>query len=210
MPLKAELQPHRTMSKLWAFKLLIGLQVLQSVIYQILTALDPSPLVPSAYLSPVDIGIGIPMMIVNIEMVFFAMFYYYAYTVGPYKLQSGETRALGPLRASLQMLNQGELMAGTLFVLTIKRHARVAAARIGDGHVREPKPEEGSWWMFWQKTKSHRRSAVPKAQGVSDEARRKDSVDSAWSVPIALGEVSGAAEDGRTQRHSQSVIGVAR
>lgn len=31
MPLKEELTPHRTMPKLWAFKLLIGLQVLQSV-----------------------------------------------------------------------------------------------------------------------------------------------------------------------------------
>lgn len=181
------------------------------IVYQVLTTLEPSPLVPTAHLSPVDIGIGIPMMMVNIEMVFFAMFYHYAYTVGPYKSQPERPRVMGPIRAALQMLNQGELMAGTLFVFTMKKHASEAAVRTGDAHVREPEPEDAPWWKFWHKSSKAEDMDTPLVRdGALEEARRKDSVDSAWSVPIALSDLAQEQQSGHLQSHRPSVIGVAR
>jgi len=151
------------------------------------------------------------MMMVNIEMVFFAIFYHYAYTVGPYKSHPERHRVMGPARATLQMLNQGELMAGTLFVFTIKKHASEAATRIGDAHVREPEPQSAPWWKFWHKSGKGEDMGMPLVRdGPLDEARRKNSVESAWSVPIALNDLEEEQQANHLQRHRPSVIGVAR
>ncbi|KAI0149387.1 organic solute transporter Ostalpha-domain-containing protein [Pestalotiopsis sp. NC0098] len=86
--LKEELRPHRALSKLFAFKALIGLQFLQGIIYMILTRINPSPLEPTATLSYTDMEVGIPLLLVSLELVIFSVFFHFAYSVTPYRLTS--------------------------------------------------------------------------------------------------------------------------
>lgn len=108
--LKKELAPHRALQKLLAFKMLIGLQFLQQVrspdniarvhrhvhgtdkdlqiVYMILQRVNPSPLQPTAKLSYTDVQIGIPLLIVMLELVIFSVFFHFAYSITPYVLSS--------------------------------------------------------------------------------------------------------------------------
>ncbi|KAH7027838.1 organic solute transporter Ostalpha-domain-containing protein [Microdochium trichocladiopsis] len=89
MMLKRELKPHKGQLKLWAFKALILLQIIQEILFLILTHVDPSPLEPSATLSYVDIEQGLPLLMILLEMVIFALFYHYAYSSSPYMIGKG-------------------------------------------------------------------------------------------------------------------------
>ncbi|KAH9906220.1 hypothetical protein F4778DRAFT_778614 [Xylariomycetidae sp. FL2044] len=55
VPLRRELREHRALSKFWAFKLLIFLQVAQGLAFSILDGIKPLSLADSEYLSSVDI-----------------------------------------------------------------------------------------------------------------------------------------------------------
>ncbi|KAI1849666.1 hypothetical protein JX266_004615 [Neoarthrinium moseri] len=86
--LKVELRPHRAMPKFLAFKLLIGLQFLQQIVYTILRRVSPSPLEPNATLSYTDLEIGIPLLLTSCELVIFSVFFHFAYSVTPYRVNS--------------------------------------------------------------------------------------------------------------------------
>ncbi|KAH7032887.1 organic solute transporter Ostalpha-domain-containing protein [Microdochium trichocladiopsis] len=86
--LRSELWPHRAMFKMLSFKLILGLYIILEVIYMFLDAVRPSPLEPTALLSAADIEVGVPLMATSCELVLFAVFFCWAYSVTPYRIPS--------------------------------------------------------------------------------------------------------------------------
>lgn len=99
------IKKHKAMVKLMAFKSIVGLVFLEKVCFtsfptqgtrrgltvnQILfTILDSTDtLNPSATMSYADVHIGLPTMIICIQMVPFAFFFHYAYSTKPYHILS--------------------------------------------------------------------------------------------------------------------------
>ncbi|PSR78877.1 organic solute transporter Ostalpha-domain-containing protein [Coniella lustricola] len=86
--LKPSLAGHKPLAKLLAFKLLIGLNFLLTIIFTVLNGLSDSPLAPTQQLSYSDVTVGIPMLVNCLLMVPFSLFFHYAYDVTPYYLSS--------------------------------------------------------------------------------------------------------------------------
>ncbi|KAI0446481.1 organic solute transporter Ostalpha-domain-containing protein [Xylaria telfairii] len=93
LPVRAELKKHRAMTKLWAFKALIFLQVSQDFVFSIVNSNAPRSLTESKTVSQVDFITGIPSLVVEVELVIFAMFFHYAYSVSMYQLSDEQKRA---------------------------------------------------------------------------------------------------------------------
>lgn len=108
--LKGHLKHHKPLAKLLAFKLLVALTFVQSVstfkvayhspdtnssqiLFWILRS--TKVLSPNAKFTWSDVNMGIPTMIVCIEMVAFAVFYWYAYDFRPYLLSTSRPLASG-------------------------------------------------------------------------------------------------------------------
>ncbi|KAH9902355.1 organic solute transporter Ostalpha-domain-containing protein [Xylariomycetidae sp. FL2044] len=141
LTLRSELKPHRAMTKLLAFKLLIGLSVLLEIIYRILHAVEPSPLDPTPYLSYVDIETGIPLMITAMELVFFSIFFHYAYSVAPYRLPPNYPeveRKIGKGQLWWKFFSLGELLRAFAFTFRIRDEAIKAEVEINSGARRFP------------------------------------------------------------------------
>ncbi|KAI0467175.1 organic solute transporter Ostalpha-domain-containing protein [Xylaria cf. heliscus] len=93
LPIRAEVKKHRAMSKLWGFKALIFLQVVQDFIFSIIDSKAPSSITDSKTISQADFITGIPSLIVEIELVIFALFFHYAYSVSMYQLSDEQKLA---------------------------------------------------------------------------------------------------------------------
>ncbi|KAJ5636861.1 uncharacterized protein N7484_010174 [Penicillium longicatenatum] len=85
--LKSHLASHKPLSKLLAFKLIVGLTFLERIIFTILRSTNV--LKSTSTLSYADVNIGIPNLVICLHMVPFSIFFHYAYNVGPYKLTNG-------------------------------------------------------------------------------------------------------------------------
>lgn len=131
MKLREELKAHRCLLKLLAFKLLIGLQFILQIVYWILSDINPSPLDPTETMNYTDMRVGVPSLVVMLELVGFSILFHFAYPVTPYDLSSdGAAREDahyqgGPLgiKALIQMLNPSEFMISTKFMFTMKKKA---------------------------------------------------------------------------------------
>ncbi|KAI0410006.1 organic solute transporter Ostalpha-domain-containing protein [Xylaria palmicola] len=95
LPVQAEVRRHRAMTKLWAFKALIFLQVTQDFVFSIVNSNAPRSITESKTVSQIDFLTGIPSLIVEIELVVFALFFHYAYSVSVYQLSDEQKRAGG-------------------------------------------------------------------------------------------------------------------
>ncbi|KAJ2975465.1 hypothetical protein NUW58_g8348 [Xylaria curta] len=93
LPVRAEVKKHRAMTKLWAFKALIFLQVAQDFIFSIVNSNAPRSITESKTVSRIDFLTGIPSLVVEIELVVFALFFHYAYSVSMYQLSDEQKRA---------------------------------------------------------------------------------------------------------------------
>ncbi|KAI8629665.1 organic solute transporter Ostalpha-domain-containing protein [Xylariaceae sp. FL1651] len=93
LPLRAELKQHRAITKLWAFKALIFLQVVQDLAFSVLDSVAPDSVTNSEVLSEVDFLVGLPSLLVEAELVLFALFFHYAYSVSLYELSDEQQRA---------------------------------------------------------------------------------------------------------------------
>ncbi|KAI0123767.1 organic solute transporter Ostalpha-domain-containing protein [Xylariales sp. AK1849] len=165
--LKVELRPFKAIQKLLAFKLLIGLQFIQGIVYMILQRVNPSPLEPTATLSYTDMQIGIPLLLVSCELGLFSVFFHLAYSVTPYRLTSYSHKLLshtadgnqavnaasyqgGPLciRAWLAVLNPKDFFAAIIFSFNIKNAALTAGNDSASSRPLNPYPyrstQEGS------------------------------------------------------------------
>ncbi|KAJ5168555.1 uncharacterized protein N7482_004149 [Penicillium canariense] len=89
--LKSHMQEHKPLTKFLAFKMVIGLVFLEKLIFLILHSTNA--LKESSTLSYADVYIGIPTMIICIQMVPFAFFFHYAYTTTPYRVSNSRARS---------------------------------------------------------------------------------------------------------------------
>ncbi|KAF3389174.1 Transmembrane protein 184C [Penicillium rolfsii] len=85
--LKSHITEHKPLTKLFAFKMVIGLVFLEKIIFMILHSTDA--LKETSTLTYADVYIGLPTMIICIQMVPFAFFFLYAYSTKPYRVNSG-------------------------------------------------------------------------------------------------------------------------
>ncbi|PYH40715.1 OSTA/TMEM184 family protein [Aspergillus saccharolyticus JOP 1030-1] len=92
---KSQLKSHQPLAKLLAFKLIVGLSFLERIIFFALRATDV--LKPDDQLTYADVNIGIPTMVICLQMVPFALFFHYAYSVRPYIIR----RTLPAMEASV-------------------------------------------------------------------------------------------------------------
>lgn len=90
--LKAELYGHKPLCKLFAFKLMVGINFLMGIVFWVLNDLKSSPLTPNSQMNEADMIVGIPAMVNCLVMVPFSLFFHYAYDVGPYII---DRRGLG-------------------------------------------------------------------------------------------------------------------
>ncbi|KAF5018607.1 hypothetical protein F66182_9399 [Fusarium sp. NRRL 66182] len=152
MLLKVDLAKHRPLAKLTAFKLVVGLTLLQEVVFMILTTQDV--LGESRTLTYADVHIGIPNLLICIELIPFSLFFVWAYPWSVYKDGDGRgnfskldqavkpTNAYqgGPfgIRAWLAMLNPSDNLRAIAFVVSQSsrpRRSRVAVGSYGSQEV---------------------------------------------------------------------------
>lgn len=80
---------RKPMTKLLALKLLVFLDVMQTLIFNIL--LTTNTIKPTSVLSLPDLVIGVPGLMVCIECFLFSSLFFWAYTAAPYKVKEFET-----------------------------------------------------------------------------------------------------------------------
>jgi hypothetical protein len=106
--LKSHMTEHKPLTKLLAFKMVVGLVFLEKVrqillntfrwirfdmlqiIFMILRSTDA--LKETSKLTYADVYIGLPTMLICIQMVPFAFFFLYAYSTKPYRVNGGSPR----------------------------------------------------------------------------------------------------------------------
>ena len=139
--LKPRIAQHKTLAKLLALKLIVGLTFLEEVSHHselrifLSYLLNPNPQIifwilkdahilgPTATLTYADVTIGIPTLMICIQNVPLAIFFHYAYPYTPYILptvrispeQPRYTGGFCGLRAWIAIFNSGEFFRGLLF-----------------------------------------------------------------------------------------------
>ncbi|OHW93123.1 DUF300 domain-containing protein [Colletotrichum incanum] len=139
MQLKSELAHHQPIAKFLSFKLVVSLTFIENIIFWILR--DTGALNPTLTLTDADLRIGVPSMLICIEMLPLAAFFHYAYTYRPYVIGSGRARrplagdleayepqtySGGPagLWALVEMWNPMEIVEAIVFGLQMKAEER--------------------------------------------------------------------------------------
>jgi hypothetical protein len=127
--LKSHLQAHKPLSKLLAFKLIVGLAFAEKIIFTILHS--TSTLHPASTLSQADTDIGIPHLVICIQMVPFALFFPYAYSVTPYV---GLAPYESSTKAWLGLVNPMKILRamGIALGMAARRRGRARASKRGD------------------------------------------------------------------------------
>ncbi|KAL2832788.1 transmembrane protein [Aspergillus pseudoustus] len=90
MNMKEHMKAHHPMTKLLAFKLAVGLVILEKILFLILEGVGV--LHASNTLTYVDIMMGLPELIICVQMVPLSFLLLYAYRTKPYELLPGEDR----------------------------------------------------------------------------------------------------------------------
>ncbi|KAK1709502.1 organic solute transporter Ostalpha-domain-containing protein [Colletotrichum lupini] len=139
MQLRKNLSHHQPLAKFFAFKLVVTLTFLENIIFWILK--DTGALNPTSTLTDADLRIGIPSMLVCIEMLPLAAFFHYAYSHRPYVIGGGNTRrplagdleayepqtysgGPGGVWALVEMWNPMEIVEAIVFGLKMKAEER--------------------------------------------------------------------------------------
>ncbi|KAI0007276.1 organic solute transporter Ostalpha-domain-containing protein [Xylariaceae sp. FL0662B] len=129
LPLRREFRGHRLASKLWAFKLLVFLQVVQTFAFSLVSSKNGSALTAAGTLSRIDALIGLPLLLVSCELTLFAVFFHYAYGTALYRLtdeqqQAGMTYARPGWKIWVEMLKVNDLLAAMKFMFVIEQEVR--------------------------------------------------------------------------------------
>ncbi|KAF2475427.1 uncharacterized protein BDR25DRAFT_331855 [Lindgomyces ingoldianus] len=106
--MKPSLAPHKVFTKLFAFKGIIGLNVVQSFIFGILVS--SNVINPSKYFTYDDLTVGLPSLLLACEMPIFAVLLIFAYSASPYKGQK-ITSNKGPIRALVDAFNLLDILS---------------------------------------------------------------------------------------------------
>ncbi|KAJ5173168.1 hypothetical protein N7492_005761 [Penicillium capsulatum] len=89
MNMKGYMKEHHPLTKLLAFKLIVGVVLLEKILFLILTG--TKVLKPNETLSGVDVMIGLPNLVICIQMVPLCFLVLYAYRTTPYEISSAPT-----------------------------------------------------------------------------------------------------------------------
>ncbi|GAP85411.2 putative organic solute transporter Ost-alpha [Rosellinia necatrix] len=135
LPVREELKQHRAVTKLWAFKALIFLQVAQDFIFSIVNSNAPRSLTESKTVSKIDFITGIPSLVVEVELVIFALFFHYAYSVSLYQLtdeqkRAGRTYEAHGWRLIYKVLDIRDVLALITFTFRIRSEAEAHEAEM--------------------------------------------------------------------------------
>jgi len=147
LKMKTHLAEHKPMLKLVAFKAIVFLGFVQTIIFWILT--DTNSLNGTSKLTYADLNMGIPSLLTCIEIVPIAFFLIYAYPVRPYLLgrtgavdmesgrknyQSSYQGGFLGIRAFLAILNPRELIEAIGFAFTMATDGHGGASQpLNDG-----------------------------------------------------------------------------
>ncbi|KAE8408389.1 organic solute transporter Ostalpha-domain-containing protein [Aspergillus pseudonomiae] len=93
MNMKGYMTEHRPLLKLMAFKLIVGVVLLEKILFLILTG--TKVLKPTASMTYIDVMMGLPTMVICVQMVPLSFLVLYAYRTKPYEI-STSVRALRP------------------------------------------------------------------------------------------------------------------
>ncbi|KAF9871477.1 duf300 domain-containing protein [Colletotrichum karsti] len=108
--LKSDLAHHQPLAKFLSFKLVVSLTFLENIIFWILR--DVNVLNPTPMLTWADLNIGIPSMLICIEMFPLSIFFHYAYSYRPYVIGSGRSRR--PIAGDLEAYEPQTYSGGPL------------------------------------------------------------------------------------------------
>ncbi|KAE8164118.1 organic solute transporter Ostalpha-domain-containing protein [Aspergillus tamarii] len=86
MKMKGYMTQHRPLLKLMAFKLIIGVILLEKILFLILTGTNV--LKPSASMTYIDVLMGLPTMVICVQMVPLCFLVLYAYRTEPYEIKN--------------------------------------------------------------------------------------------------------------------------
>ncbi|KAL4905595.1 hypothetical protein BDW74DRAFT_152855 [Aspergillus multicolor] len=111
---KRQIARHTALAKLLAIKLIVGLAFIERIIFSILRS--TSALKPSSILSNAYTQIGIPHLLICVQMVPFALFFTYAYSVAPYVRVTREGYE-SAARAWVGMLDPREILSAAASAL---------------------------------------------------------------------------------------------
>lgn len=129
---------RRPIAKLLALKILVGLDVLQTLIFSIL--LSTNTIKPTSTLSLPDLVIGVPGLMVCIECVIFSLIFLWAYAPTPYKVREYEseqgtyTGSLTFFAALVDVLDVRDLLSG-IFNLLAAFQGWKGGAREGESEL---------------------------------------------------------------------------
>ncbi|KAL0936124.1 DUF300 domain-containing protein [Colletotrichum truncatum] len=112
MTLKSELAHHQPLAKFLSFKLVVTLTFLETIIFWILR--DNGVLNPTSVMTWADLNIGIPSMLICIEMLPLSIFFHYAYSYRPYVIGGGNARR--PLAGDVEAYDPQTYSGGPLGV----------------------------------------------------------------------------------------------
>ena len=113
----SELKHHRALFKLFAFKVGVALELVQSVLFTVLS--QERVFFPTLYVSYNDFCVGLDQFIICWEMFFFSIMFIWAYEYGPYRLQVQQgamTKGVGG--ALLDVINPWDIVRGVIFMFT--------------------------------------------------------------------------------------------
>lgn len=123
---KPLLAPRRAFSKLLCFKIIVGVNVLQSWLFKILV--QHNVLEPSSHLSYADLLYGIPTVLVSVESVLFAASFHYAYSSSEY---ASKPAMMSAAHALANALNPIDLLKGMARAVQIVLQGRNDAGYAG-------------------------------------------------------------------------------
>ncbi|CAI7671214.1 unnamed protein product [Penicillium manginii] len=92
--MKGYMAEHRPLLKLLAFKLIVGVIFLEKIIFMILSGTGVLKRVKS--LTYIDIAMGLPTMVICVQMVPLALFVCYTYRTQPYEISNNAPRTMRP------------------------------------------------------------------------------------------------------------------
>ncbi|PBP18011.1 hypothetical protein BUE80_DR011166 [Diplocarpon rosae] len=114
--LRVDLAPHRPFLKVVAIKLVIFLSFWQSFMISILTSATFNVVTPNAKIAYPDLKVGVPSLLLCIEMAIFAGLHLFAFSWTPYKTSSsGSDYPMSPLK-NTNGPNQGGFLGFKAFI----------------------------------------------------------------------------------------------
>lgn len=115
--MSTNLKNHRPLFKLFAFKMSVGLELIQSVLFTVLA--KERVFFPTLYISYNDFYIGVPQFLLINEMFLFSIIFIWAYEYAPYRVQvkqGATTKSVGA--ALVDILNPSDIFRAVLFMFT--------------------------------------------------------------------------------------------